>query len=264
MARRVPLAAEGPGEKPSSPPVSAEQHPLAQSIALHLLPGAALTVFILLAAPVVRDWGFPGVFALFLGIPLVIVPLELGYLLYRARAASGGWSLASVVSYREKLPRRRYAVLGLALAAWWIVLLVLFIALIDEWIADTFFAWMPATIREFASFEDEEDLSGGRTALLLGVAFLFNGFVGPVVEELYFRGHLLPRIDRFGRAAPLLNTVLFSVYHFWTPWANIGRIIALLPWVYTVWRTRSLMLSLIVHMSVNLTFLLLILAVFLE
>jgi membrane protease YdiL (CAAX protease family) len=84
--------------------------------------------------------------------------------------------------------------------------------------------------------------------------------IGPVVEELYFRGYLLPRIDRFGRGAPVLNAVLFSLYHLWTPWQNIGRILGLLPWIFAVWRKRSLTLSMAVHISVNCIFLLLVLA----
>jgi membrane protease YdiL (CAAX protease family) len=45
-----------------------------------------------------------------------------------------------------------------------------------------------------------------------------------VVEEMYFRGYLLPRISRLGAWAPLVNTVLFSLYHLFTPWLNVGRI----------------------------------------
>jgi hypothetical protein len=37
-------------------------------------------------------------------------------------------------------------------------------------------------------------------------------------------------------------------------------IVALLPWIYTVWRKRSLRLSIAVHISVNVTFLLLVVA----
>jgi hypothetical protein len=56
------------------------QQGLVASAILHLLPGVALTTFILLAAPWLEDRGVPGVVALFLGIGLVIAPLELGYL----------------------------------------------------------------------------------------------------------------------------------------------------------------------------------------
>jgi hypothetical protein len=84
-----------------------------------------------------------------------------------------------------------------------------------------------------------------------------------VVEELYFRGHLLPRLSRFGRWAPVLNAPLFSLYHLWTPWQNPGRFVALLPWLAVVHRQRSLRLSIAVHVSVNTIFLLLIVPAFL-
>ena len=45
-----------------------------------------------------------------------------------------------------------------------------------------------------------------------------------MVEKMYFRGYLLPRISRLGAWAPLVNTVLFSPYHLFTPWLNVGRI----------------------------------------
>jgi membrane protease YdiL (CAAX protease family) len=130
-------------------------------------------------------------------------------------------------------------------------------ALFDAWIARTFFSWLPESILQFSSsVEGGGDVSLVVLVVFFIVAFAFNGLIGPVVEELYFRGHLLPRIDRLGRWAPVLNAVLFSVYHLWTPWQNPGRIVALLPWVYTVWRTRSVYLSIIVHVAANLTFLL--------
>jgi uncharacterized protein len=239
---------------------SVEQHSLGYSIALHLLPGAALLLFVVLAAPLVRSLGFPTVFALFLGIGLVIVPIELGYLLYQAKRTTGTWSLASVVNYRERLSLPKYALWGFALYAWFIGVLFASRALFDAWIARTFFSWLPESILQFSSSVE----AGGESLMVLVVffivAFTFNGVIGPVVEELYFRGHLLPRIDRLGRWAPVLNAVLFSVYHLWTPWQNPGRIVALLPWVYTVWRTRSVYLSIIIHVAANLTFLLLFLA----
>ena len=50
---------------------------------------------------------------------------------------------------------------------------------------------------------------------------------GPIVEELYFRGYLLPRMEWMGRWAPLVNVSLFSLYHFWSPWQILGRILGL-------------------------------------
>ena len=68
----------------------------------------------------------------------------------------------------------------------------------------------------------------------LGAYFILNGFVGPIVEELYFRGYLLPRMEWMGRWAPLVNVSLFSLYHFWSPWQIVGRILGFGPTVYAV------------------------------
>jgi membrane protease YdiL (CAAX protease family) len=243
----------GAGEKALMSP---EQHSLQRSIVLHLLPGAALFGFVLVAAAL----GVPAILALLVGIAIVIVPLELGYLLYEGRRQSGQWSVWPVVDYREPMPVRRIALWTVPLVAWFIVMLFLSVAVFDERIADGFFSWYPESVREFASLEGDNTYATWVLVVVFAAAFVINGILGPVVEELYFRGHLLPRIDRFGRGAPLLNSVLFSLYHFWTPWQNVGRILGLIPWIYTVWRKRSLALSMAVHISVNCIFLLLVLA----
>ena len=242
--------------KDETPQVSPEQHSLARSIVLHLLPGAALFTFVVIAAAL----GMPAILALLVGIALVIVPIELGYLLYQGKRKSGRWSVWEVVDYREPLPVRRIVLWTVPLVAWFIVMLFLSVGVFDERIANGLFSWYPESVREFASLEGDGTYATWVLVVVFTAAFAINGVIGPVVEELYFRGHLLPRIDRFGRGAPVLNAVLFSLYHLWTPWQNIGRILALLPWIFTVWRKRSVALSIAIHMSVNCIFLLLVLA----
>lgn len=244
--------APDPGEE-----AAPAQHPLALSILLHLLPGAVLTLFIVLAAPVVRGWGFPSVFALFIGIPLVIVPIELGILLGHAKRTTGTFSLRATVVYRRRLPVRRLVPITLGLFVWFAAFLVLATAVLDEWIAERFFTWVPDAILQFSQVQEAgESAPAAALLILLVVAFVFNGVVGPVTEELYFRGFLLPRIDRLGRAAPVLNTVLFSIYHFWTPWQNVTRILGLLPMTWLAWRKRSTQLAIATHVTINLAFLL--------
>jgi uncharacterized protein len=233
------------------------QHPLPTSLLLHLFPGAALTVFIVLAAPVVEAMGFPVVFALFAGIGLVIVPLELGYLLWHAKRTTGTCSLRETVGYRNPLPRRTLVGWTVGLVAWFLLFLAISTAFIDQWLADTFFAWIPDEILQFSRVtEAGEPVGPLALTVLVVVAFVFNGVVGPVVEELYFRGHLLPRLERFGRGAPVLNTVLFLLYHFWTPWQVPARIVGLLPMTWMTWRTRSIQLAIATHVTINLVFLL--------
>jgi uncharacterized protein len=233
-----------------------EQHPLALSVLLHLFPGVALTVFVLLLAPVLAPYGVPAPFVLFLGIPLVIVPLELGYLLWHAKRTTGSFRLRAAIDYRERYPARKVAVWSAGLVAWFLVFFTASTVLLDDWLAETFFAWLPDAILAFSTFED-----GGvepTRLVMIGVvviAFVFNGVVGPVTEELYFRGHLLPRIERLGRWAPVLNTVLFSLYHLWTPWQNPARIVGFLPIAWVAQRKRSVQVAIAVHVTVNLIFL---------
>lgn len=260
------LSPAPPGTRTSSESeaVLERQHPLPLSILLHLLPGAALVMFVVLAAPTAESFGIPAAFTLFLGIPLVIVPLELGYLLVHAKRTTGSFALRSAVSYRNRLPRRQLAGWAAGLAAWFMVLFLASTMLLDEWLAENLFAWLPDAILQMSSVEsDGEPTSAVVMAIVVVVAVVFNGVVGPVVEELYFRGHLLPRIARFGRWAPVINTVLFSLYHFWTPWQNPARIVGFLPIAWTAWRKRSVQVAIAAHVTVNLVFLALFLTVLL-
>jgi membrane protease YdiL (CAAX protease family) len=68
-----------------------------------------------------------------------------------------------------------------------------------------------------------------------------------LVEEIYFRGYLLPRMGIFGKFAPLINTLIFSLYHFFTPWLNITRIVGITPMVYSVWINKNIKIGIIVH-----------------
>jgi membrane protease YdiL (CAAX protease family) len=233
-----------------------EQHSLARTVVLHLLPGALVTALYLVAAPVVRDFGFPSLMAFFLAASLVIIPYELGYLLYRAR--KDGTSFGGVVLYREPVPRTQFVALVLGLLAWSGIFFVLVYPPLDAFFIQNVFWWVPD------SFFLVEDFARYPTSALV-VTWVFglvvNGVTGPVVEEVYFRGYLLPRISRFGAWAPLINTVFFSIYHFFTPWQNVGRIVGLLPMVYAAWWKRSIYVSMGAHALGNVSAMLLMLPV---
>ena len=88
--------------------------------------------------------------------------------------------------------------------------------------------------------------------MTLGAFLMLNGVVGPIVEELYFRGYLLPRMDRLGRWAPLVNVSLFSLYHFWSPWQVLARILGIGPMVFAVRWKRNVYLGILIHCALNL------------
>jgi len=80
---------------------------------------------------------------------------------------------------------------------------------------------------------------------------LLNGIAAPIIEELYFRGYLMPRLSRFGRWTPVVETALFTIYRFWQPYYWISQFFFFLPVVLGVYWKRNIKLGIIVHMALN-------------
>lgn len=250
-------------ERKTTEQSQAQQHPLWLSVVLSLFPGVALGAFIVGTAPILREWGLDPVFALFGGIGLVLVPLEIGCLAVAARRTTGSWSPLDVTDYRQKLPPRRLLPMSIGLAVWFIFTLIAWISLLEGRVIERLPSWVPESILSFAQTSTGGDLpSAGVFAAFLVTAFVFNGLVGPVTEELYFRGYLLPRIDRYGVWAPVINTLLFSLYHVWTPWRWPQIAVGFLPLSLAAWRTRSIYVSMIAHVIINVVFLVMLTASF--
>ncbi|MGE5508389.1 MAG: lysostaphin resistance A-like protein [Chitinophagales bacterium] len=211
---------------------------MGKSLVLHLLPGALITAFFALLAPVLLRAGYPSLFTLLLAVLVVLVPFELGYLLHEGRRLNGRWSLRGVVLYREPVPRWQYFLLVPILLFWAAFVFTVVTKPIDSFLIAKLFPWLPSWF-QLAKL-DFGRYSGAVLKVTLLMNLALNGVLGPLVEELYFRGYLLPRISRFRWGAPLLNVALFSLYHFFSPWQNPGRILALIPLVYAVWWKRNI------------------------
>jgi uncharacterized protein len=119
-----------------------EQHSIGRSVVLHLLPGALITLFFALTAPVARGLGFPSLLAIFLAIPFVLIPFELGYLLREGRRRNGRISLEGVVAYREPIPLWQFVLLVIGLFLWSGVAFGL-IGLLDPLLVEALFRWLP-------------------------------------------------------------------------------------------------------------------------
>jgi len=239
-----------------------EQHSAARTLVLHLLPGVLIVAFYAAVAPVVMGLGFPALMAIYLGTLFVLIPFELGYLIYQAR--KNGTSLGTIVLYRQPVPKRQFVLLVGALFVWGIISYPIVLPL-DTFFMENVFSWLPGWFFEPGLITEEFTRYSTAALLITWIfGFIVNGLAAPVVEEMYFRGYLLPRISRLGAWAPLVNTVLFSLYHFFSPWLNVSRIIQFLPVVYAAWWKRSIYVSIAVHVLGNVAGSALLLFVFLE
>ena len=228
------------------------QHPIPRSIALHLLPGVlVLAFYVLFGVPVTERLGYPARFGLMLAVAFVLVPFELGWLLYLGLRRNGRPSLEGVVLYRERMPARRIVLLGLPLLGWQ-VLVAVTLSGIDAFVFERLFSWVPERLLSdhgLGSYLAEYPRSVLVVTLML--ILVMSGVVTPIVEEMYFRGYLLPRLSRLGGWAPPLNVALFVLYHLWTPWYAVTRFISILPAAYVVQRTKNIYTYMWVHCVLN-------------
>src|SRR5262249_29301180 len=78
-----------------------------------------------------------------------------------------------------------------------------------------------------------------------------DGVINPTVEELYFRGYLLPRLPVAGWPAIPVSAALFSLQHYWQPW-NWLLIFGLeLILTTLVVRLRCVRLGIVMHILGN-------------
>jgi len=159
--------------------------------------------------------------------------------------------LDGVVMFRQPLPAWQYPATIVPLIVWAGVAFMLVNPPAEAAIIERFFGWVPEPFFVGSFAEHMERYS--RTLLLVSaiVMVVVNGVIGPVVEELYFRGYLLPRMSWSGGWAPVLHSVLFAVYHFFTPWQTPARIVAFTPVFYAVWWKRNIYIGIVVHCLLN-------------
>ncbi|GIF96858.1 CPBP family intramembrane glutamic endopeptidase [Catellatospora citrea] len=111
----------------------------------------------------------------------------------------------------------------------------------------TFFTWIPFEGAGGSATTYIDGYPRSQLVTTMLICLPLTGFSLPLIEEYYFRGFLLPRIAYLRWAAPVLNTVLFSVYHFWAPWTVLSKIVFMFPAVWLVWRKHDLRISIGMH-----------------
>lgn len=239
----VMVAAPAPAPAPKP-----DQHTALQSLAYHLLPGLAPTALILILWPLMDGWGLPKMMSVVIGAFFGVVPVQLGILYYLGWKRNGRLSLAGIVLYREPVPLWQVLLLGFLVCAW-AGLGFTFLQKSLDGLLLPLFAWLPASLQPMS--EDLATFTKGVRWLTWLTSTVGTAWLAPYVEELYFRGFLLPRMQKAGAWAPLLNALLFSLYHFFTPWQNLTRILGLIPLVYTVQWKRSIWIGIVGHGLLN-------------
>ncbi|MEW9094646.1 MAG: CPBP family intramembrane glutamic endopeptidase [Clostridiaceae bacterium] len=218
-------------------------------IALHLFPGIVLSIIYICMLKGGVLYGYPRVVILGSAGVFAMVIIELGYLFYVAKKEEGSFNIFKVLGLKSNMKIKEYIFYTLLLL---MIAGTLTMALrpLSNHILNTVFSWIPSW---YNYVQDMSLFSRNFIAITILVSFFFFTLIGPIIEELYFRGYLLARMKWMGNYSVLINVVLFAVYHFWSPWLIISRILAFFPLYYYVYKKDSLKLAIAVHCLANFT-----------
>jgi membrane protease YdiL (CAAX protease family) len=220
-------------------------------VVLHLAPGIIFAVFFFALSWMLIRRGLTGYLALLIAIPACLVPVEIGVMLLWNVRSTGRRSLSEAIPYRHKGTAVDYVAWPLLLFLCWGVLSIA-VGPVSRYLDTHLSAWLPVWATQEALINDVTGSPPIQRNITLLLAVLLSGFVAPIVEELYFRGFLLPRMEHWGWAAPVVNSLLFAVYHFYFPGNVPGIFVAFLPIAYVVRIKKDWRIGAVVHSMFNL------------
>lgn len=229
-------------------------------IMLHLLPGILLCIVYVFLVTVMETKHLPKVIILSISTIFSIVPFELGLLCFVSKKETGSINFLNILGLRNRIKFTNLLIWALGLFVLTGILITV-LKPISEGIKRVVFGWLPDW---FLYVEDINGFSKAYILIAVIFSFVFLTLLGPICEELYFRGYLLERIKWMGKYGVILNVLLFSIYHFWSPWMVITRIIALFPLYYCTYKKDSLKLAIFVHCLCNFTDVVAILVLYLQ
>jgi membrane protease YdiL (CAAX protease family) len=217
-----------------------------KTIILHWYPGILITMGFVIFAPFFMQFGFPPQFGSLVAIAVVAVPLMLFHL-SRVKQQENKKNISEVNGLTRKLPISKLILYSIGLV---VFAFMVWGATqpIDAIITKKFLSWLPS----WYTVQDFSDYAKDKIVITLILNLVLNGFLAPYVEELYFRGYLLARMQNFGKYAFVVNTILFSLYHFWQPYVYLTLILSLLPMMWLVQKTKDIRLAILTHSLLNL------------
>lgn len=185
---------------------------------------------------------------------VILVPIELGMILSASKKEYGAYSLKSAFTGQDKFPL-------------WKALLIAFVCFGIAGVLSAFIA--PAENQIFSSLRASllDNLPIGfdwtnyeylktfsKPVLILTCIYygIFNVLIGPITEELFFRGYLTSHYKKQNLFTPIFIVILFSLYHFWLPFNNVFRILAFAPAAYMAYKEKNLYISIFFHCFCNL------------
>ncbi len=183
-----------------------------------------------------------------------LVPIELGIILSAGKKENGSFSLKSAFAGQEKIP-----VWKIVLIAFLLFCLAGLLSITVAPLENTILAPVrQAVLNRLPVGFDWQNIGYVKTypkaVLIVTCVYygIFNVIIGPVTEELFFRGYLTSHFKKQNSLTPVLIVILFSLYHFWLPFNNVFRILAFGPAAFIAYKKKNIYISMCFHCMCNL------------
>ena len=189
----------------------------------------------------------PNILAFIAAQSIGVLLSQWGVILYYAKKLDNSFDIRAVIGNKERLTKKTTVLMTLVLL---IITGSLFLLTqpIGNYLRENAFSWLPLSIIMSGDFAEYSD---GILVLTYAIIFVFVVILLPISEEVFFRGFMLPQMNRLGKHAPVLNTALFALYHLWSPWQIVTRFLSCLPLYYMVNKKHSMRIGIYVHCGLN-------------
>lgn len=224
-----------------------KNHNLIQSLILHLAPGVLILCFYLIIYNSFVETGFYAQTALTTSFLIIGATIPILFLIYLSKK-NNVKIFASIVLFNKKLYWWEYVVYPIIIV-FVAVLISASIQPIASHISNLLSDFLPQWFLRPYIIPDA--ISERNILITLIMVILIDGIIHPIVEEIYFRGFLLPRLTHYKIYAPILGALFFALFHLWQPQNMLSIFLMNIPWLYVVWWKRSFLLSIIVHCLAN-------------
>lgn len=213
----------------------------------HLYMGIPITLaYVLLSKTIVLDFKLPGLAALLIVELLLLAPIAFYHLFRKGKKLNGKLSFKNVIGFKNKLSIGQY-IKWSVIGVFGCIICYAPLYPVGLFLKEYLFYWLPEWYFD-PGFGTNDMMLIAHTFL---VAMIIDGLVGPIVEELFFRGYLLPRMTYLKSWAPVINGVLFGVYHFWQPHNLLAISIVGIIISFIVWKKKNVYLGIIIHCTLN-------------
>ena len=183
-----------------------------------------------------------------------LVPIELGIILSAGKKENGSFSLKSAFAGQEKVP-----VWKIVLIAFLLFCLAGLLSITVAPLENTILAPVrQAVLNRLPVGFDWQNIGYVKTfpkaVLIVTCVYygIFNVIIGPVTEELFFRGYLTSHFKKQNSLTPVLIVILFSLYHFWLPFNNVFRILVFGTAAFITYKKKNIYISMCFHCMCNL------------